>query len=121
MNKVGLHGENVACEYLRKQKYRIISRNFRVRNGEIDIIAIDATVSPEELVFVEVKTRSGTLYGTPLEAITPSKLKFLMRTALFYKTTHNNLPEQLRIDAISVILERGKKEPEIIHLRNISQ
>lgn len=108
-------GEDAACNFLKKLGYKIIDRNFRVGYGEIDIIAIDNNV----LVFVEVKTRSSDNFGTPFEAITPWKLRPLIRTAQFYKQTHKNLPDSLRIDAIGVKVI-GADIESIEHIKNIT-
>ena len=114
-------GEDKACEYLRKLGFKIIERNFRKGYGEIDIVAIDPSAGSgqEVLVFVEVKTRTSNHFGTPLEAITYWKLRTLIKTAQFYKITHSNLPESLRIDAVSVILN-GQQVQSIELTRNIS-
>ena len=108
-------GEDKACEYLKKLGFKIIERNFRKGYGEIDIVAIDRDV----LVFIEVKTRTSNQFGTPLEGITYWKLKSLIKMAQFYKTTHRNLPEGMRIDAISVTLN-GDEVSEIELRKNIS-
>ena len=108
-NPIARFGEDKACEYLKKLGFKIIERNFRRGYGEIDIVAIDKDV----LVFVEVKTRTSSFYGTPLEAITYWKLKALIKTAEFYKLTHPKLPESLRIDAVSVALLGGNKVESI--------
>jgi len=68
--QLGQMGEDKAANFLRRRGYTIVSQNFRTRFGEIDIIARDGNA----LVFVEVKTRSNTEYGTPAEAITKAKL-----------------------------------------------
>ncbi len=117
----GKRGEDAACVFLQKKGYIIIERNFRIRNGEIDIIALDKTTKSETLVFVEVKTRESNAFGTPLEAINYYKLKFLIRTATFYSMTHPKLPQSLRIDAISVLLGAREELYEIEHIKNISQ
>ena len=118
-NTIGKTGEKTAADFLKKNKYLILERNFRTRNGEIDIVAIDKSEKDHVLAFVEVKTRSSDVFGTPFEAITPWKLKFLIRAAQFYKLTHKNLPGAMRIDAVSVELhETG--EPEIELMKNIS-
>lgn len=109
-------GEDKACEYLKKKGYKIIDRNFRQGYGEIDIIAIHKNT----LVFVEVKTRSSNEFGTPFEQITPFKLHSLVRTAQFYKHLKNGLPESLRIDAVSVILNQNKEIESIEHIQNIT-
>lgn len=108
-------GEDKACEFLRKLGYKIIERNFRRGYGEIDIIA----TFENTLVFVEVKTRTSDKFGTPFEAITPWKLKPLVKTAQFYKMTHKNLPDSMRIDAIGVKI-LGSEVSEIGHIKNIT-
>jgi putative endonuclease len=116
VNPTAKLGEDKACEYLKKLGFKIIERNYRKTYGEIDIIAIEKDV----LAFIEVKTRTSNLFGSPLEAITYFKLKSLIKTAQYYKMTHKNLPEALRIDAVSVILNKG--EIQSIELtRNISE
>ncbi len=80
----GNKGKDLACTYLRKKGYEIIERNYRIRGGEIDIVAIDT----DTLVFVEVKARKTTKFGSSLEAITPWKIRSLIRAAEFYKLKH---------------------------------
>ena len=116
-NPIAKIGEYLACKYLQKKGYRIIERNFRKGYGELDIVAIEK----ESLVFVEVKTRIGNLYGTPLESITPWKLRSITKTAVFYKTMNKNLPDSLRIDAVSVKLYHDKSLESIELVKNISQ
>lgn len=113
-------GEDKACEYLKKNGFKIIERNFRKGYGEIDIIAIEETKKDGKvLVFVEVKTRTSNQFGSPLEGITYWKLKTLIKMAQFYKLTHRDLPESLRIDALSVVLN-GDEVSSIELTRNIS-
>lgn len=114
-NPVAILGEEFACNYLRKIGYKIIERNFRKGYGEIDIVALDKGV----LAFIEVKTRTTSSFGSPLESITPWKLKSLIKTAQYYKLTHPKLPESLRIDAVSVVL-LGDKIESIELTKNIS-
>src|SRR5258708_2422751 len=112
----GNRGEDIAVSYLQKKGFQIIERNFRIRGGEIDIIAIEG----DTLVFIEVKARLSTEYGSPFEAITPWKLKSVIKTAQFYKMKHRELPEALRIDAIGIkFFDSGGKEFEVEHLRNV--
>lgn len=115
-NPVAIIGEDLACNYLKKKGYSIIERNFRKGYGEIDIIA----VFKDTLVFIEVKTRTSEKFGTPFEAITPWKLKALERTGVFYKALHPKLPELLRLDAISVVLDKQNNLKNIEHIENIS-
>ncbi|MBI2032302.1 MAG: YraN family protein [Candidatus Levybacteria bacterium] len=116
VNPTAIKGENIACDYLRKKGYKIIERNFRKGYGEIDIIAIQGRT----LVFVEVKTRSTNLYGTPFEQISYFKLKSLIKTAEFYKHTHKGLPDSLRIDAVGILLDPSNNLDKIELIENIS-
>lgn len=117
-NLTGVRGENIATDFLRKKGYKILERNFRQSYGEIDIIAIDPTKESPILVFIEVKTRTSSQFGTPFEAITSWKLRSLIKTAQYYKIAHPRLPESLRMDAISIQISTDKEEIE--HLENIS-
>ena len=112
----GKIGEDLACQYLQKQGYKIIERNFRIRGGEIDIIALDG----QTLVYIEVKTRTSDQFGRPEEAVTAWKLRFLERAAKFYRNNRQRLklPQLERIDVVSVDL--SSKEPQINLIKNAS-
>jgi putative endonuclease len=127
----GNRGEEIACKYLVDKGYKIIARNFRIRGGEIDIIAIDSSTdsasTPQPgsgmnntLAFVEVKTRTSNQFGTGLEAIGYYKLKALTRAAQIYKASHLNLPDAMRIDAVVVMLNRFNEVDSIELVKNIS-
>lgn len=118
VNASGKKGEEAAASFLRKLDYIIVEHNFRIRNGEIDIIAIDK--KEHALVFVEVKTRSSEAFGTPFEAIHYWKMKALLNAAQVYKTTHRNLPHLMRIDAIAVTINKVGEVMNIEHMKNIS-
>ena len=109
-------GEEIATNYLKHKGYKIIERNFRKGYGEIDIIA----TFQNTLVFVEVKTRTTSLYGGALESITYHKIKSLIKTVQFYKMLHPKLPEALRIDAILIDLKPNNEVQHIEHIENIS-
>lgn len=115
-NPIAIRGEDIAAKFLKEKGYKIIERNFRKGYGEIDIIAIHKNI----LVFIEVKTRTSNKFGTPFEAITYFKLKTLVKTAEFYKVLNPKLPESLRIDAISVILDENNDTSQIEHMENIT-
>lgn len=100
---IGDLGEKVASDFLKKQGYKIIERNYECKQGEIDIIAIDK----KELVFIEVKTRNSKKYGEAIEAITPEKLKHLISSIKYYLYERNLQDEFIRIDAIEVYLEKN--------------
>ena len=112
--KRGLFGEDLACEFLKSRGYKIIERNFRIRGGEIDIIAQEN----KTLVYVEVKTRSNKLFGEPEEAVNWHKIKFLERAAKFYRSNKKNmtLPQLERIDVVSVDL--SNTEPHFKLIKN---
>lgn len=94
----GNYGEDLACKYLKDLGYKVLERNFRIRGGEIDIVAKDK----EYLVFVEVKARWSHEYGLPVESITPWKIKALLKTALFYLMKIRWGDKPYRIDMVSV-------------------
>lgn len=120
-NPLARKGEDLACAFLQKQGYRIVERNFRKGYGEIDIVALHPASSGQAqvLVFVEVKTRTSDLFGPPLEAITPWKIRTLVKTAQYYKLLHPTLPDSLRLDAIGIDFFSGNS-PQIEHVKNIT-
>jgi putative endonuclease len=101
--RVGDRGENAASEHLEAQGYRILARNYRCRDGEIDLVADDQGV----LVFVEVKTRSPSAYGSPRDAVTPAKRRKLARTAAHYMLAHTEQERAYRADIVEVGMLRG--------------
>lgn len=116
-NPIGKKGEDIATQFLKKKGYKILERNYRKKYAEIDIIALS---SDNVLVFVEVKTRTSQKFGTPFEAITSWKLRPLTQLAMSYQTTHPNLPDSMRIDAIAVETDENGTLGKIEHLENIS-
>lgn len=118
-NKIkGKYGEDIAVNYLIKNKYKIIQRNYHFsRYGEVDIIALDKNT----LCFIEVKTRSNDKFGTPFEAVTKTKLNKIYKCAMSYISKPDIKIKSFRIDAISVLLfgDADSKAPEIAHIKNI--
>ena len=111
MNTLGREGEVIALEFLRKKGYRILEKNYRTVFGEIDIIARDREV----LVFIEVKTRAGTTFGYPFEAVNPKKREKIRKVALCYlKKQKNESPA--RFDVLSITRDRG--ETRIEHIQD---
>jgi len=108
----GKFGEDLACEFLKKQGYKIIERNYRIRGGEIDIIALDE----KTLVYVEVKTRTSHQFGLPEESITYYKMKFLQRAVKFYRANRKNLnlPDAERIDFVGIDVANGESKVNLI-------
>lgn len=115
----GKSGEDKAAAYLQNHGYTVLQRNFRIRNGEVDIIAIDRSGNEPVLAFIEVKTRQSNTFGTPFESITSWKLDALLRSARVYKSLHPKTPDLMRIDGVSVMF--AKEEVMIELLKNISE
>lgn len=78
--QIGADKEAFVCEWLERHGYRIVERNFRCRNGEIDIVAREGGY----LVFIEVKYRSHGTNGLPEEAVDARKQRVISRVALYY-------------------------------------
>ena len=97
---LGKIGEQKACKYLKIKGYYILERNFKCKMGEIDIIAKDKN----EIVFVEVKTRTSFKYGMPSEAINYNKREHIYRVARYYILKNNLVNDAIRFDAIEVIV-----------------
>ncbi len=115
--RLGLIGETMACRYLENHHYTILERNFQKRYGELDIIA----VKDNTLVFVEVKTRIGRVFGLPEEAVTPRKLAEVKQTAVYFKLLHPELPESMQIDVIAIELEVDETLKAFRHIPNVTQ
>ena len=109
----GKLGEDLACKYLENNGYKIIERNFEARQGEIDIIALDK----EELVFIEVKTRSNISYGKPAEAVDNKKQKHLIKTVEYYLYERHLENEVVRIDVVEIYLWKHKYR--VNHIKQI--
>jgi putative endonuclease len=104
--ELGSAGEKLACSALRKKGYSIIGKNYRCRYGEIDIIAIQKDC----LVFVEVRSKSGTSFGTPEESVTAQKMHKLVSTALEYLNSHKDVPPDWRIDFVAIEFDAACKK-----------
>lgn len=114
--RLGIIGENLACEYLANHRYAVIERNFQKRYGELDIIA----VKDKTLIVVEVKTRIGRQFGLPEESVTPRKLHEVEQTALYYKLLHPELPDRMRIDVIAIELDIDESLKAFRHIENVT-
>lgn len=112
----GNFGETVACSFLKSQGYKIIERNYRIRGGEIDIVAREG----DYLVFVEVKARWSHEFGLPVESMTPWKIKALLKTAGFYINRIKWGDRGYRLDFVSVDFSDSKTNPKIELIKNIT-
>ncbi|MFH1284498.1 MAG: YraN family protein [Candidatus Peregrinibacteria bacterium] len=121
MNKkeLGNLGETYAQKFLVSRNYKIIKTNYYCRHGEIDIIALDMEAK-NELVFFEIKSRTSTDFGTPAEAVTFSKRRKIITSALHFLSS---LPKKTsfswRIDLIALILKRNGGIIHLSHLKHI--
>ncbi|MEO6881619.1 MAG: YraN family protein [Mycobacteriaceae bacterium] len=109
---LGAWGEQVAVDHLRAQGLVLLDRNWRCRDGEIDIVVTDGTT----VVFVEVKTRSGTGFGRPEEAVTHRKLSRLRRLAQRWLAEHRLGWVEVRFDVVAVLADRRTGVSELEHL-----
>ena len=103
--ELGRNGENIASKVLENKNYKILERNFRCRQGEIDIIAYDEAT--KEIVFVEVKTRTGIKYGEPKEAVQKTNQKHIKLVASYYLYMYslNDIP--VRFDVIEILINNS--------------
>lgn len=110
--KIGLLGEDTACQFLLNNGYSILERNWRFSKAEIDIIAMNNKV----LVFVEVKAKSYTYYGAPEESISPYKENLIFDAAnqYMFKIKHE---WEIRFDIISIVFDKDLK-PTITHFKD---
>lgn len=106
-------GERLAARFLRKQGYRLLQANYRTRTGEVDLIARDG----EEIVFIEVKTRSSPSRGSPAETVNPAKRRRLIRAAREFANRYRLRERTLRFDVLAVLVPPDG-EPSITHFKD---
>jgi putative endonuclease len=112
LTELGGHGERIAVAFLTDCGLRVLDRNWRCREGELDIVARE----DDALVFCEVKTRRGTGYGHPVEAVTPAKQRRLRTLAQRWLAAHDEHAPELRFDVVGVLVRPGG--PALVtHLR----
>lgn len=109
---LGQSGESFAVKYLESKGYKIIARNFRIRYAEIDIVA----ELNDEIIFVEVKTRSNTRRGLPAEAVNLHKQKKIIEAASVFLQDDKFFNRPCRFDVIE-IYSNGKNF-ELRHIEN---
>jgi putative endonuclease len=96
--KLGFWGESIAADYLKKNGFVVVTRNYRCHHGEIDIIAREQAT----LVFIEVKTRTSCSYGSAASAVTPTKQKQISRVAEHFLMVSARSNCEARFDVIEV-------------------
>ena len=108
-SKIGIKGEQIAEDFLLKKGYSIINKNWRAGKKEVDLIAFKDNI----LAIIEVKTRSGTIFGYPEESVTAKKQQHLRDAAAAFT---DQFPQYLnvRFDIISIVI-KGDVIKEIVH------
>ncbi|WP_163759974.1 YraN family protein [Mycobacterium botniense] len=114
--QLGALGEQAAVDYLTKLGLRVLTRNWRCRYGELDVIAVDPAT--RTVVFVEVKTRTGDGFGGLAQAVSQRKVYRLRRLAALWLAGQQQCWAAIRIDVIGVRFGR-RRTPEIHHVRGI--
>lgn len=107
-------GEQLALNFLKKKGYRILGTNYRCRQGEIDIVARHK----ECLVFIEVRTKLDSNFGSPEESITSTKKKHLVQSVYNYLQEQDKMPESWRIDFVAVEMDKDNRLKRIDLIEN---
>jgi len=110
-NELGEKGEKLAVDFLIKNNYKILEKNYRYLKAEVDIITLKKGV----LAVVEVKTRSTDYFGNPEDFVNPKKIKLLL-SAIDYYVVEKDLDVEVRFDIIAIIHQ--KNETKITHLKD---
>jgi len=109
---VGAYGERIAARHLQDQGFVVLSRNWRCADGELDLVLRDG----EEVVFCEVKTRRGTRFGTPSEAVDHRKVRRLRQLAVRWMAETGVRPHGIRFDVVEV-LPQPRGATRVVHIR----
>lgn len=112
-HEIGKLGEDLATKYLEQIGYKILERNFECKQGEIDIIAQDKN----EIVFIEVKSRTNQKYGKPAEAVNQTKQKHLTKAVKYYLYSRHLENEFVRIDVMEIYIYEHKYR--VNHIKQI--
>jgi putative endonuclease len=113
----GRRAEDLAAEHLRARGYRILARNWRRPEGELDIVADDGGTC----VFVEVRSRTGEEHGHPLEAVSARKRAQIIRAARLYLDAESPRAEAYRFDVIGVLFGPDGQTLECLHIEDAFQ
>ena len=106
----GNFGEKIACRFLKEKNYSIIQTNYKIKSGEIDIIAYKCN----EIIFIEVKSRINIRYGYPAESVNLNKINKIRNTAKHYLLINKIENKKIRFDVIEIYL----KDKKINHIEN---
>jgi putative endonuclease len=111
---LGRAGEEQALLFLAQNGYKILQKNYRIKAGEIDIIASDGGI----ICFIEVKTRRSERCGFPQEAVSKSKQRQISRVAVFFLKGNNLLHKKARFDVVSILVASGNEIQDIRVIKN---
>lgn len=114
-NEIGDRGEDLAATFLDNAGYRVLERNYRFERNEVDLVCLDPDRGGE-IVFVEVKTRTGTGFGPPEASVTEEKRASLIEVSRAYLHERRLEGAPARFDVVSILLTDA--EPEIEHYEN---
>jgi putative endonuclease len=114
-NDIGDRGEDLAASTLQEAGYRVLERNYRFERNEVDLVCLDPS-SGGEIVFVEVKTRTGTGYGPPEASITDEKKAALIEVSRAYLHERQLEGAPARFDVVGILLT--DEDPEVEHHKN---
>ncbi len=112
---LGRLGEEIACDYLKKNHFHLLAKNYHTHWGEIDIIA----KRENKISFIEVKTRIGTAKGKPYESVTKQKILHLKRAINYYLLNHNLTQYKLSLDVVSIVLDNNGKVTSINYFEGL--
>jgi putative endonuclease len=112
--ETGDRGEKLAQDYLKKRHFHLLETNYHCPYGEIDIISKYKNM----LVFTEVRSKTGTGFGTPEESITRTKRSRIRASAFHYIQNHDKLPQSWRIDVVAIEMDENGKTTRIELIEN---
>ena len=114
---LGRRAEDLAVDYLKARGYTVVARNWRRREGELDLV-----MAREDLcVFVEVRSRTGVERGHPLETVNASKRARVLRAARLYLDEEKPTGTTFRFDVVGVTFSVDDSPPDIIHIEDAFQ
>lgn len=114
--RIGSFGEALASEFLRDLGYQFLDQNYNTRYGELDLVFLDEDI----IVFVEVKTRTSSAFGSPESSITAAKLEHIQDAALLWLQDHPDFKDDWRIDVVAILLDSGGDPKDIKHFINVN-
>ncbi len=113
--RVGAWGEHLAAEKLRRDGYEILAQNYYTPYGEIDLIARNG----DQMIFVEVKTRTSHSFGLPEEAVSERKSEHILQSIEHYLQEHPDIECDWRVDVVAIQRYPASSEAEIVWFENV--